>query len=180
MEEAQTTPLPAQLAQPGWRELLKKLGISLAFAAMLGGYLSLPGTGFAVLFLIFFQLFFIPLRMFYGITIPNERRVHFGRVAIWLLTIALVFLVHHVREDIRRKYADEVVAQLDAYTAAHGKCATRLEDVGLSSRDFHDRMGYGGYFCDGGKPFLFYMASFDGFSRWYFDFEKHEWDYFSD
>lgn len=177
MEETQIPDTAGQPAKPARRDLLNKLVTSLILAVILGLVLSTPGAGFMVGLIIIPQLFLIPLRLYAGIANQKARWVNLGRVAIWLVTIASIFLVHHVREDIHRRYAAQVVAQLEAYAAAHGQYPAHIEDIGISSKELHEKLGYGGYIHENGKPYFFLQRSFVPFSTWSYDFKRHKWSY---
>lgn len=83
-------------------------------------------------------------------------------------------------ERTNRKSANEIVAQLEAYTASHGKCAATLEDIGMRRAELQDKLGGGGYLCKDGKPFFYYRVSFSPYSWWVYNFGSHEWQYRED
>ncbi len=180
MEEPQSPQPLDRLAKRIRAELFKKLTPSLLLAGFFGFFLSVPGAGFMVAFVAIPQIFLIPARIFTGVMNPVDRWLNLGRAVIWLAAIASIFVVHHVREDINRTYAAEIVAKLEAYSAAHGGCAARLEDVGVSPQQLHDKLGYSGYFCEGGKQHFFYPGSFLPFSSRSYDFASRKWNYRSD
>ena len=180
MEETQSPQSGEQPSKPNRAGLLYKLGLSLLLAGLLGFFFSVPGGGFGVIFIIIPQIVLIPMRLFIGVVNPDERWLNLGRVIIWLVAIASIYLVHHVREDLNRKYAQEIVAQLEDYSADHGKCAARIEDVGISTQELHEKLGYSGYYCEDGKPHFFHRGSFMMYSFWSYDFINRTWHYHSD
>lgn len=180
MEDTQSAPPAEPLAKPSRAEVVKKLRSSLLLAAFSAFFLSVPGAGFMVAFIIIPQLFLIPARLFVAIVNPGERWLNLGRAITWLVAIGPIFLVHHVREDMNRKYAAEIVARLEAYSVNHGRCASRIEDIGVSTQELHDKLGFSGYFCEDGKQHFFHRGSFLPFSSWSYDFKNREWHYHSD
>lgn len=177
MEETAPPQSVEQHAKQNRADLLKKLSPSLLMAGFFGFFLSVTGAGFMVIYIIIPQVILIPIRLYKGIMKADERWLNFGRAIVWMAVIAAIYLVHHVREEINRRYADEMVARLEAYGASHRKCAARIEDVGISAQELHDRLGYSGYLCEDGKQHLFYRGSFMPFSSWHYDFERRSWGY---
>lgn len=155
---------------------LKRLLPSVILAIFSAYLFSLPWMGLGIGYILLTQAIQIPALFRTGNN-SSERRLHHARLAVWLAAIVVIALVHAVRDDIHRKNADEIVKRLVAYSASNGRCAVRIEDVGISSSELKHKMGDRAFYtCENGKPFLTYGASFTIYSSWRYDFLRHVWD----
>lgn len=110
----------------------------------------------------------------------SERRYRLLQIASWLLCGVAVFAVHEVRALQAQSYAEDAVRAIEGYIAKNGSCPVDLQAVGISAHEFHARLGYAGYACKDGAPWLFYRSIFDPFDTESYDFAHRTWMHFND
>ena len=155
----------------------KKLTPTLLLAGVLTYLFAMQGAGWLVYFLIFALLILIPYRIAYAIMTPDMRQLQIARIALWLGAVSLIFAVHYVLAERLRHNADEILAQINAYSASHGRCAANIKELGITREEMTEKLGYSDYRCEDGKQAFFYGASFVIFSSYHYDFNHHEWHY---
>jgi hypothetical protein len=153
----------------------KQLAPTLILAGVLTFLFSQKAAGFMVYFLIFALLILIPLRISLARKMPVTRPLQFARIAVWISAVVLIIAVHAFRAETLRHHADEILAQIDAFAASHGRCAANIEELGLSRSELSDKLGYADYRCADGKQVFFYGATFVIFSTYHYDFKLRAW-----
>lgn len=157
-------------------ELLREILLTATLALILGVICSIEGWGLLVVYVILMNLVLIPYRLYRLLRFPHERKLHLARILIWLATIAIIFTVHSVRDSIHRENANAILAQVDTYAAEHGHCPASIKDMGISEKEFSDKLGRPSlYQCEGNEPVIIYTSSLSLFDRWVYDYKRRSW-----
>ena len=148
---------------------------TLLVALVISGMCAETGGGFMVIPVLVVLVFIYSFGLLNAIHNPAVRRPLAMRAAIWLVAFATIFSIHFVRSQLLRSHAEDMLARIDAYAAAHGHCAPGIEDLGISREEMTSRLGYSYYMCEDGRQVFYYAASFTVFSMWRYDFQKRTW-----
>lgn len=111
---------------------------------------------------------------------PDRRALQASKVGIWALGILTVIVIHFYYHVSTRDYANKVVSAIQQYIKEHGSCPPTLEAIGMSQTQFRSQLGYAGYYCQSGKPRLFYGSTYVPFEQESYDFENNRWKHIYD
>lgn len=149
---------------------------SLLWAAIVVFLLALPGAGFMIVFVVAGLLIWVPYAVFRMARRPDERAWRLARVGIWVLTVPLLYGIHHFRDQSARRNADQLVAAVEAFERAHGRYPASPEEIGLARQRVRDKLGAMGVYANfKGEPFLGYHTTFTPFGFCDYDFKQRAW-----
>ncbi len=174
--EASAAPPPAPAAPSFW----KTHRSSLVAAGLLALLCSQRYTANVLVVFFLVWLFWLPYSAYVLLRRPAMRRRQLWRLAIWFGTAGWIALVHVYQYHATRRYADEVVAKIEAYRAEHQRYPESMKDIGLDREAFRENLGYANYSADNGSPSLFYGATFEPFSTYAYDFQARSWQFHPD
>ena len=107
---------------------------------------------------------------------PQKRKWQLTRVAIWLVTIFLVFGVHWLRHHAIRVEADRIALAVENYKKKNGAYPANFEAIGEdSNRLRRESMLF--YRFNDGSPSLMYSSSIGPLDRYSYDFQSRSWAY---
>ncbi|MDD4963687.1 MAG: hypothetical protein PHI11_07200 [Gallionella sp.] len=158
----------------------RKIYSSLLLAAVTVLLVAQSGAGF-VLLLLFWPLFIWASYSAYIILfVPEGRTNQLIRVMIWVVAVALMVGIHHLRYVTTRQNADAIVATIHRYAVTHGKYPATLDEVGINRQQLRDKLGWSGYYCETGTPRFFYKGTYLPFESYHYDFSQNVWKHRSD
>jgi len=74
-----------------------------------------------------------------------------------------------------------MLAKIDAFSAAKGRCAASIEELGMSREEFTDKLGAGAnYGCGNGEQWFYYHGTYGPFEKHIYDFQKRRWGHMAD
>lgn len=158
-------------------EFRKKLVPTLLAAAIMALILGQSHAGFMLLFVAMALLAWIPYSAYVMFRKPDIRALQLARISIWLFAVVLVAGIHYLRHETTRRNANEIVASIKLFSAAHGRCPATLDEVGISPQQLKEKLGKSGYECRDGKPFIFYAATYIVFDTYSYNFAANQWEY---
>lgn len=152
----------------------KSLFATIVLATLAAWWMSLPYIGFGVYFLLPVLLLVFAVRLSQAWKYPETRRLQFSRVAIWLMSVAVILTVHHIRAGQWRETADRVAGNIIEYSAREGHCPESIVRwiTPAEAKALHLM-----YACHNSEPGLIYMDSFEAAARYYYHFDTREWEW---
>ncbi|MDR1890361.1 MAG: hypothetical protein LBQ81_13480 [Zoogloeaceae bacterium] len=131
-------------------------------------------------------LLWIVVNIIYACRNPARRKFFLVRICIWVVAFVSVFVSFNIKNEIMRRYANEVIVKIKDFSAAHGRCAQTLAELGIESQEFEEALGRrSGYRCmkgegEGELPNLYYTDPGSGFDIWHYDFVEDKWTFHPD
>ncbi len=160
------------ISKPHRRRIYHSLWLATATVLFVGQ----SGFGF-VLILVCLPLFvWLSCSAYIILCIAEQRAQQMIRALIWLLAVALIVGVHHLRDVSTRHQADEVVFLIKRYAQTHGRYPATLDALGIRRLQLQERLGRAGYFYhEMEMPYFYYKSSFSAFDTYVYDFKKSVW-----
>ncbi len=156
------------------RDHAKRLIPTLILATFATAFLAQPSNGLWLPFLMLGLLIFIPVRLYSALREPDERLPDLGGVAIWVISITLIFGIHHFRAQHMQAAADSVAKHIEQYIAHEGHCPESISGWTNSAAE------YLRYSCDHGAPFLYYRDTYSDFDTHDSNFSRRAWEFHPD
>ena len=173
--ETATAPSPAPSAS-----FWKTHSASLVGAGLLALVLSQRHAGIFLNAFVIVWVFWLPYSAYVLLRKPAARRRQLWRLAIWFGAAGWIALVHTYHHHAARHYADEVIAKIEAHRASAQRYPASLDEVGISDEAFHERLSFPHYSVGTGSPSLFYGSTYEPFSTYSYDFQRHTWQFHPD
>jgi hypothetical protein len=123
------------------------------------------------------MLIWIPYSVYVIIRKPDLRVNQLSRVGIWIVAVFIVTGFHFEFAKSTKRSANEIVLAIDNYTKKFGHCPAQLEDLGLNLTQLKAKLGMSGYYCNNGKPSLFYVSTYTIGDTNVYNFDKKVWEY---
>ena len=108
---------------------------------------------------------------------PGQRLMRTARMAIWMLAFCAVGALNLYWYRESRAYADQIAAAVLGYKARTGMYPDTLEQMGIDSHESSARKWRISYRQKKGAPLLFYIATFETYDMFSYDFEARRWRY---
>ena len=164
---------------PRTRDLIRRLAPTLFTVAVVGYFVGMPYFGFAHWLLVPIVAVWAVHSAWRAWRRPAERRYRVAQMLVGSLALCCTLGLHAWRATASRQAADEFVAAVEAYRAAHGTWPAQQDEVGSDSlrRSFHRWRG--AYHVRDGAPDLFYFSTWEPFSAHHYDFAARRWRYFA-
>lgn len=137
------------------------------------------GYGFFIGLPLLSLLFWIPYCLWIAVKLPVFRAIRLCQLGLWVVGIAMVIVVHHLRDNRTREHADDILHKIQDFHAAQGHYPEKLAEIGFS--DEPTRRDWGIIYVNvKPAPTMLYRTSFDPFDRYIYDFANREWEYYPD
>jgi energy-coupling factor transporter transmembrane protein EcfT len=113
-------------------------------------------------------------------TQPTRRALQGSKVGVWMVGVLTVIGIHVYYHVSTRDNANEIVSAIQIYVKEHGSCPPAIEAIGMSQAQLRSELGYAGYYCQSGKPKLFYGSTYVPFEQESYDFDNSQWRHIYD
>lgn len=159
----------------------KQLYITLASSVLLTFFLAHPQAGFMIYMFALPLLIWLIYSIYVVLTKPGRRKWQIIRMAVWVVSFMVVWMVHDKLKQTTRHDADDIVAAINRYKSEHGAYPDNIEMIGVSKKQLEEKLGRpSGYFYDKGKPDLYYADTFIIYQTYFYDFQKNTWVHHGD
>lgn len=165
-----------QYQWPGYRAIRT----TLAPAALVTLLLCQRHMGFIVFFEILFLTPWLLLSLWKMYRDPKARSQRITEVAIWLLSVATIFGVHHVHASNAKAKAQKIIDSVEEYKTLHGRYPDETEKVEFNNAMRNAGLWLGYYTHSPNGPVLMYADTFIVHDYIQYDFLKKSWSQIAD
>ena len=154
---------------------LKDVSATLVAAGVVTFLLCQPHLGFGVMVELLVLVPWTLASIWLMVRQPETRTTQGLKIGVWVLSVAVVAMVHYHLATETRANAQAVVDAVLAYHTVQGAYPADAEAVGYSQAQLRTLLGMGGYMLNDKQPTFFYASTFMPFETVHFDFEKRVW-----
>lgn len=144
-------------------------------------FFALPHSGGIALFGSFVSIvvvaIFLPWAIYSIVRIairPTERRGRGTSLAIWALTVAVLFAAQAHWDTAAREEANAAASAIQAHKSRTGAYPENLSELGIDGQALKEKFSLS-YRLDDGKAALFYSQPSMPMVAHHYDFQTHSW-----